>query len=209
MNLNNANKTQKNSPTPEAGMQLGIITQVVGLGLQPQRPFQGQEKPPARMVRITYELPNDTHDFGGELKPLVLAEEMPFSGNEKSKLYRRVTGIDPALAQSKGDLAWFVGKPVMVNIVHKAGAGKNTGRVFANIQTVTPVPRGYPVPQASFNPAFIYDPYNHDEELFQKLPDFLKTTILSRLDGGNNAATTTQRTTDPVTTAPVSDDEPW
>lgn len=208
MNLNNAKKSNKTSPTPEAGMQLGIITQIIGLGTQPQRPFQGQAKPPAKMVRITYELPNDTHDFGGELKPLVISEEMPFSGNEKSKLYRRVTGIDAGLAQSRGDLAWFVGKPVMVNIIHKAGTGNNAGRVFANIGTVTPIPKGFPVPASAFNPCFIYDPYSHDEAIFQQLPDFLKTTILNRLDGGNNATTNTTGSTDtaPATSSP---DEPW
>lgn len=206
MNLNSAKTSNKNAPTPEAGMQLAIITQIVGLGLQPQRPYQGQAKPPAKMIRITYELPNDTRDFGGELKPLVLSEEMPFSGNEKSRLYKRVTGIDPALAQSKGDLSWFVGKPVMVNIVHKVGTGTNAGRVFANIQTVTPVMKGLPVPSAPFNTTFIYDPYNHDESVFQQLPDFLKQAILSRLDGANNA-TTNQRTTDTPATTPTADEE--
>lgn len=208
MNLNNAKQQAKAGPIPEAGMQLGIITQIVGLGMQPQRPFQGQEKPPAKMVRITYELPNDTHDFGGELKPLVLSEEMPFSGNEKSKLYKRVNGIDTGLSQSRGDLSWFVGKPVMLNIIHKAGVGKNAGRVFANIQTVTPVMKGLPVPAAPFNSCFIYDPYNHDESLFQQLPDFLKSTILSRLDGGTPNAVTQQRTTDTPAAAPAAD-EPW
>lgn len=208
MNLNTAKQQAKAGPIPEAGMQLGIITQIVGLGMQPQRPFQGQEKPPAKMLRITYELPNSTHEFGGELKPLVISEEMPFSGNEKSRLYKRVTGIDTGLGQSRGDLTWFVGKPVMINIVHRAGVGTNAGRVFANIQAVTPVMKGLPVPAAPYNPAFIYDPYNHDESVFQQLPDFLKTTILSRLDGGTQNAVTQQRTTD-TTPAASSTDEAW
>lgn len=208
MNLNKAQQSSKASPTPEAGMQLGIITQIVGLGVQPQRPFQGQAKPPAKMVRITYELPNDVHQFGDESKPLVMSEEMPFSGNEKSKLYKRVTGIDPNLANSKGDLSWFVGKPVMINIIHKSGSGQHAGKVFANIGTVTPVPKGYPVPPAAFNPVFLYDPYNHSEEVFQQLPDFLKTKINERLDGSNNATTNSAGTKDTPPAAPEAD-EPW
>lgn len=208
MNLNKANSSSKTSPTPEAGMQLGIITQIIGLGVQPQRPFQGQAKPPAKMVRITYELPNDVHQFGDESKPLVMSEEMPFSGNDKSKLYKRVTGIDPSLGNSKGDLSWFIGKPVMINIIHKAGAGQHAGKVFANIGTVTPVPKGYPVPPAAYNPCFLYDPYSHDESIFQQLPDFLKTKILSRLDGSNNATTNNTGTTD-TTSDSSSGDNDW
>lgn len=209
MNLNSAKQNNKPSVLPEAGLQLGIITQIIGLGLQPQRPYQGQEKPPAKMVRITYELPNEQHDFGGELKPLVMSEEMPFSGNEKSKLYRRVNGIDPGLAQSRGSLDWFVGKPVMVQITRVQGKGASAGREFANITNVTPVPKGFPVPAAAFNPCFLYDPYNHNEEAYQQLPDFMKEKINSRLDGGNNATTTQRATAAPAASTTPTPDEDW
>ena len=70
----------------------------------------------------------------------------------------------------------------MVQIIHKAGVGKHEGKVFANIGGVTPIPKGMPVPQGTFNAQFSYDPYNHDEDVFQQLPDFLKEKIIQRLD---------------------------
>lgn len=188
MNLNNAKSPASNYPTPAEGMQAGILVQVIGLGLQPQRPYQGQDKPPTKMVQFTYELYNDVHDFGGDQKPLIISETMPFSGNEKSRLYKRVNGIDPGMRKSSGDLSKLVGEPVMIQIVHTPGSGNNAGRVFANIGAVTPAMKGMPVPPSTFNPQFIYDPYNHDEDNFQKLPQFLRDKINQRLDGGSQNA---------------------
>lgn len=183
MNLNDIKKKASGPQyTPEEGVQLAIITQVVGLGLQDGGTWQGEKKPDQKMVRFTYELVNDVHDFGGEQKPLVISEEFALSGNEKSRCFKRANGIDPGLKNSKGDITKFVGKPVMVQIIHKAGAGKHEGKVFANIGGVTPIPKGMPVPQGTFNAQFSYDPYNHDEEVFQQLPDFLKEKIIQRLD---------------------------
>ncbi len=209
MNLNEAKTTSSSSyPTPAEGMQAAVLVQIIGLGLQPQRPFQGQEKPPARMVQFTYELYNDVHDFGGDQKPLIISESMPFSGNEKSRLYKRVKGIDPDFRQSKGDLSKLVGLPVMIQIVHQPGKGPAAGRVFANIGAVTPAMKGMPVPQDTFNQKFLYDPYKHDEALFQLLPQFLRDKINSRLDGDTNATTT--KPTEPDTTAPAQEtDEEW
>lgn len=209
MNLNSAKSSNKDFPLPEAGMQLGIITQIVGLGLQPQKPYQGQEKPPAKMVRFTYELPNDQREFNGELKPLVMSEEMPFSGHEKSRLYKRVTGIDPNLTGSKGNLDWFVGKPVMLQVIHSPGKGQNKDKVYANLGSVTPVPKGMPVPQAPFNTPFMYDPYNHNEETFRLLPEFLQNKITSRLDGGQSAATQSRTEPSPSDTTTPVPDEDW
>lgn len=210
MNLNNAKSTTTNYPIPSEGMQCAILTQVVGLGLQPQRPYQGQEKPPAKMVQFTYELYNDIHDFGGDQKPLIISESMQFSGHEKSRLYKRVSGIDPGLRQTGGDLSKMVSTPVMLQIVHQQGKGQNTGRTFANIGAVTPMPKGMPVPQGTFNPCFLYDPYTHDEEVFQKLPQFLKDKINARLDASGAAANTNVKgaTNANATTAAVPADSP-
>lgn len=182
MNLNDAKNQQSSYPLPSEGMQPAIIVQVIGLGLQPQRPFQGQEKPPARMVQFTYELFNDVRTFGDEDKPLIISESMPFSGNEKSRLYKRVLGVDPGMKMTGGDLSKLVGTPCMLQVVHTPGKGTNAGKVYANIGAVTPAMKGLPYPTAPFNPTFLYDPYNHNEEVFQKLPKFLQDKINSRLD---------------------------
>lgn len=208
MNLNNAKSTTTNYPIPSEGMQCAILTQIVGLGLQSQRPYQGQEKPPAKMVQFTYELYNDIHDFGGDQKPLIISESMQFSGHEKSRLYKRVSGIDPGLRQTGGDLSKMVSTPVMLQIVHQQGKGTNAGRTFANIGAVTPMPKGMPVPQGTFNPCFLYDPYAHDEEIFQKLPQFLKDKINARLDAVSGEHNVKGHTNANATTAAVPADSP-
>jgi hypothetical protein len=214
LNLNDAKKQTGPQHTAEEGVQVAVITQVVGLGLQDGGFWQGEKKPDQKMVRFTYELVNDVHDFGGEMKPLVISEEFAFSGNEKSRCYKRANGIDPGLKNSKGDLSKFVGKPVMVQIIHNAGKGKHEGKVFANIGGVTPLPKGMPAPQTTFNPQFFYDPYKHNEEVFQQLPDFLKEKIQNRLDAGavsRAVKETADDTTEEFTpaSAPTTGDDDW
>jgi hypothetical protein len=164
------------------------------------------------MVQLTYELYNEVHDFGGDQKPLIISERMPFSGNEKSRLYKRINGIDAGFRLSGGDLSKLVGSPVMVQIVHQPGKGPSAGRVFANIGAVTPAMKGMPVPQDTFNPKFIYDPYAHSEDNFQKLPQFLRDLINSRLDGNNNANATTNasvHTSENQAETSAPEDEEW
>lgn len=195
MNLNQAKSPSANQPLPAAGMQAAFIVQIVGLGLHPSKPYQGQPKPDAKRVRVTYELVNERHDFNGELKPLVMSEEFPFSSSDKSRCYKRFNGIDPNLTQSKGDLAYFIGKPVFVQVTHRQGTGEYSGRTFAEINLVTPLPSGFPMPEAPYNATYLYDPYKHNQDIYDKLPDFLKEKIQSRKDNPANAA---QRTAEPT-----------
>lgn len=210
-------RSDKPSPVPMDGVQLGVIVQVVDLGVQPGGSFQGEQKPPSRQLRVTYELVNDTHDFDGEQKPLLISETFPFSGSDMSKCYKRINSIDPGLKLTNGDYALLVGTGVMVQIVHKEGKGKHEGRTFANVASVSPLMRGMTAPTSTFNPQYFYSPSVHDQEVWDQMPEFLQGIINARLDatGSSTAAPnpasnpTPQGTPPQASTAAPDEDEAW
>ena len=202
-----AKKSNKTSPVPEEGVQLGVVVNVVDLGVQPGGMYQGAPKPDEHQIRITYELPNDTHEFDGEQKPLLISETFKFSGSELSKCYKRLHGIDPGLKITGGDLAKLVGLAVQVMIVHRVGKGKHEGRVFANVAAVSPLMKGMKGPDETYNPQFFYSPSSHDEESWSKLPDFLKEIINNRLDATDKPVSASKPAPKP-TPQGTADDEP-
>ena len=66
----------------EPGTYPGRLVQVIDFGLQPQRPFKGQDKPPAYELGTTYELVDEfMKDENGEDiedKPRWVSESFPF-----------------------------------------------------------------------------------------------------------------------------------
>lgn len=189
MNINQAPKgSGKQSPIPTADSHRAVLIQVVGLGLQPGGVWEGQKKPDKVKVRFTYELPDQKAEFDGEEKPLIISEDMNFSGHEKSGMVARLNVLDPQ-NETGGDLFKLLGKSCLIQVKHKAGNGKNAGRTFANIGSVTSLPSILPsiTPEEVFNPLVAYDPSAHDEDVFSKLPQFLQDKIKDRLDAPANA----------------------
>lgn len=171
--------------TPEEGIQKAVIVQVVGLGLQKIPPYKGQEKEPAHKVRITYELIDEVRDFDGTEKPLIVSEEFKISSDERSNCFKRLNSIDPGMKKTGGDLTKLVGAPVILTISHKEGEGKHAGKTFTNIDAVTKAKPKDGVDTDTFNDQFSYTPEAHDDKLWDKLPDFVKEKIQSRLDKDN------------------------
>jgi len=197
LNVNSAKKSsapKKAGPVPLDGVQLGVLVQVVDLGVQPGGEYQGEKKPDCQQIRLTYELPNDVHDFDGEEKPLLISETFNFSSHELSTCIKRINSIDPGLKISGGDFGKLVGTPVMIQITHRAGKGKHDGRVFANVASVSPLMRGMTGPDDTYNPKYSYSPDEHDEEVWEKIPEFLQTIINNRLD---------KRTSSPAASKPA------
>jgi hypothetical protein len=66
----------------------------------------------------------------------------------------------------------LLGKECMVNIIHKQSGDKT----FANIQTITPVPKGMVCPPA-VNPQLVFSTQQPDMDAFRKLPEFVQDKI--------------------------------
>jgi hypothetical protein len=171
----------------EAGSAPARLVQIIDLGLQPDM-YQGVEQAPKRRLLYTYEFPYEfmLDEEGKEMadKPRWLSEDMPFYslGASKAKSTERYNAFDPS-GMHDGDLEKCLGAPVMVTIIHNPGKGKNKDRVFENIAGVSAMQSK----MAATLPKLVNEPklFNLDEpdlELFNSLPDFIKSKIVGNLE---------------------------
>jgi hypothetical protein len=163
------------------------VVQVIDLGLQPQS-YQGEEKPPAREINLTYELTDefcvDEEGNVQEDKPRWLSERLPLKNlkAEKAKSTLRYKAIDPT-DKFDGDFSQLIGQPCVVNVVHNAGKGKNAGKVYNNVGSVSPIrPKDAEKLAPLVNKPVVFLVDEPDIEVFNSLPEFLQEIIKSNLE---------------------------
>lgn len=230
----NMNKTPSSNDKQRAlipkGQHMARIVQIIDLGLQPQRPYKGQEKAPAYELYITFEFPNQRIEIDGESRPMWKSRRIKVSTNEKSTCYKWYFSLDPENMYG-GDWSKLIEKECAVLIAHDQGQGKNEGRVFDRIADIVPVMEGVSVPPLE-NDSVLFDLMSPVMEVFENMPDWLQNLIKENLefDGsklqtkleGNPTKWTARapgdapedvdgdEVPDPVTVAtPESEDDPW
>lgn len=189
----NANKvktsgSKNQAEAMEAGNYPCRIAQVIDLGLQPQRAWEGKEKPPANMLMVTYEFTDEfmVDEDGNEMldKPRWLSEEFPLFSLEatQAKSTARYTALDPNNLFN-GDWADLVGMPCMVTITSTPGKGKNVGRTFNNISGVSGM-RARDVEKTPdlVNPSKVFTLDDPDLEVFMSLPEWIQEKVKSNLE---------------------------
>jgi hypothetical protein len=133
-------------------------------------------------VIIDFELPMETAVFrdGEEEKPFVISKEYTLSFHEKSTLRAHLSSwrgkpfTDAEAA--KFDITKLVGVPAMINVIHKASADGT--KVYANIASISPMPKGLSCPdQVNDNRVLSYSDWN--QEVFMSLPEWLADKISS------------------------------
>jgi hypothetical protein len=128
------------------------------------------------VIRITFELPTETKVFDekkGE-QPMVISSEYTLSLGDKSKLKPILEGwrgkkfTDTEIEDF--DITKLVGVPAMISIIHNE-------KGYAEISSISKLPKGMECPaQVNKNQVLEYDNWN--EELFSKLPTFIKDKII-------------------------------
>lgn len=137
---NNSNRIEQ--PVLDAGAYPGRIVQVIDLGVQPQRAYKGEEKPPAQEIMVTYEFADefivDEEGNPVEDKPRWLSETFPLHNlqSDLAKSTKRYYAADPD-GLHDGDWTALIGAPVVINITRDAGTGKNAGKIFNNIASTS------------------------------------------------------------------------
>ena len=168
-------KIQKTTfETAPEGNHPARITTVADLGDQ-RSSYQGKERIGAKLG-LTFELATEKTTDG---KPFAVFDTVSLSLSEKARLYEIAKA---ALGKTPEDLdpADLAGKPVMVSVIHRSG---QDGKVWANVDRVTPVPKGFKVP-ATKTPFLTFDLESPDAEVFQKLPALFRKRIEERLKTG-------------------------
>lgn len=196
----NANKLPQNSSKGiakqnniDGGTYQARVVSVLDLGLQTQRPYQGQDKPPKHEIRLTYELLDEfcLDEEGNEVedKPRWISEDFPFNSlsADLAKSTKRYVSIDPK-GECDGDFTLLVNFTCMVQVLEKAGTGKHLGKVFNNVGNVTPMrPKdaAKAAPLVNEPKVFVLDEPNL--EVFLALPEFLQDKIKGNLEFNGSA----------------------
>jgi len=157
------------------GMHLARIYQIIDLGTTEQTGQFGGKK---RKVQILFELPLETAVFDPEKgeQPYYARNMYTLSMHEKSTLRKDVhsmMGKQLTDAEAKTfNIFNLIGRECMVNIIHRPSGDK----VYANIQTITPVPKGMVCPPA-VNPPLVFSTQQPDMVVFRSLPEFVQDKI--------------------------------
>lgn len=166
------------------------VVQIIDFGLQPQQ-FNGEAKPPARELGVTYEhLDEFLKDEDGndiEDKPRWTSETFALHnlGSERAKSTQRYYALDPK-EEFEGDWSKLLNKPCIVTVVNKAGTGKNKGKVYNNVATISAMrPREADKAAPLKNKPKFFDLEVITEEnaqLFYSFPDWIQKKIRAGLE---------------------------
>lgn len=183
----------KRPPALEAGTYPARLVQVIDLGLQPQRAYQGKDKPPKNEIYTTYELLDEfLQDEDGsdiEDKPRWLSETLPMHSldSDLAKSTKRYVALDPNL-EYDGDWSQLPSSPCMITITadqDKKGKKDQDGNpiIYNNIASVqTMRAKDAAKAEGLKNPSKVFDMSDPDMEVFLSLPDWLRDRIKEALD---------------------------
>lgn len=139
-------------------------------------------------VRLTWELPTERHVFNedkGE-EPFLLSRKFTLSLHPKSTLSGFLVawrGKAFSEAELQGfDVSKLLGAPCMLNVVHS-----DNGE-YANVQGASTLPKGLDCPEAS-TAKVLYLVEDGQNEVFMRLPDFIKEIISKSQEWQNESST--------------------
>lgn len=168
----------------ENGTYPARVVQILDMGLQPQRPFQGIEKPPAQMINLTYEFLDEfcVDEDGNEdtEKPRWLSETIPLYNLEVelAKSTKRYNALDPDCVH-EGDFSQLINSCGMVTVTNSKA--KND-KVYTNVVSVATM-RAKEAAKAPelVNPPKVFLLDEPDLEVLGSLPQWLQDKIKENL----------------------------
>lgn len=179
---NNSNRVQQEPLDP--GSYPARVVQVIDLGVQPQRPYKGEEKAPAHEIMMTYECLDEfcVDEEGEELedKPRWLSETFPFRSlqAELAKSTKRYYALDPD-DNHDGDFTALIETPCVITVVNN----ESNGKMYNNIGNVSAM-RAKDAQKASElknePKMFVLD--EPDMDVFLSLPTWLQDKIKGNLE---------------------------
>lgn len=172
-------------PNLENGTYPARLVQLIDLGVQAQRPYQGKDKPPAHIIYTTYEFCDefmvDENGEPDEEKPRWLSEDFPFYSldQDRAKSTQRYNALDPS-GTHDGEWPELLGSPVMVTVGdYTGGDGVVRNKVLST--SAVRAKQVATLPELKNEPkVFLLDEPNM--EVFQSLPQWLQDKIKANLN---------------------------
>lgn len=170
----------------DAGTYPARVVQIIGLGLQAQRPYQGQEKKPQLELNVTYELLDEfmLDEDGNEIedKPRFVSERFPLFNlaSERAKSTKRYYALDPD-EKYGGDWGQIGATPCMVTLTKDKS--KKNGKIYNNVSNVSSMrPKEADKAGDLINPLLVFDMDDPDIEVWEQLNDYIKDLIKGGLE---------------------------
>lgn len=173
----NISSSSNFTPAP-AGSHIARCFRVVDLGTHDEN-WQGNVNS-NRKILIQFELPNEKHVFHedrGE-EPFTVQREFTASLGKKANLRAFLEGwrgrpfSDDEL--KRFDISKLAGQPCMVSVIHK----ESNGKTFANIHTVSTLPKGLQCPPAINSVVtFSLEEGEFDEAVLAGMPEWIRNKI--------------------------------
>lgn len=165
-------KPTSNFVPPPEGTHVAICYRLLDLGTQ-QSEFQGQTKR-LHKIMMSWELPEELMDDG---QPFTVHQRYTFSLHEKAKLRADLEAWRGRAFTEEEiggfDMEVLLGKPCLVTIIHT----ENGGRVYANVKTISRLPKSMKAPDAPINIVQSFYLRDPNWTLFDSLSDGLKEVI--------------------------------
>lgn len=183
-----ANGAKKSAPPLDPGAYPARLVSLVLMGMQKERPFKGEEKPPRLKMRMTYELLDEflKDDDGKDLldKPRWLTQEVPFLSLKadratSTKIYY---ALDPN-EKYGGDFSKLIGSPCMITVVVEKDKRPGVDKVYEKIASVSSM-RDKEAAKAPplVNEPYLFDFYEPNLDVYDKLPEWLQDRIREAID---------------------------
>jgi len=148
-------------------IHIGTIIEATGL-------YAGKQ---VNKVRLSWETPEETHDFGKGPQPFSISQELTLSMHEKASLRKMLEGWrGKAFTEDEAkqfDVSKLLGKPCMLSVIHRMSAA---GNAYVQISSVATLPKGFECP-AQVNPSRLLSFDAFDQAIFAALPEFLRKKI--------------------------------
>ena len=157
-------------PPVEAGVYMAVCVGFIDLGEQYSEKFKNY----SYKGMYVWELPGETIEIDGEVKPRQLSKEFTISGSNKSNLRKFIESWN-GKSYSDEEFMEFdtfeqVGKACQLNVV------LNETKEYANVDNLMPIPRGFPAPTTTTE-LIKWDMDAWNDEVFAKLPEWIQDKI--------------------------------
>lgn len=171
-------------PNIEPGVYPARLVQIIDLGVQPQKAYQGKEKAPIQEIMLTYELVDEfmKDEDGNDVddKPRWVGENFPLHNlkADLAKSTKRYLAFDPNEAYD-GDWGKAIGQPINVTIVQN----KVGDKVYDNVANIAAMrPKDAAQCPELVNPTKVFDLDEPDMEVFEGLPQWIRDKIAGNLN---------------------------
>ena len=188
---------------PSIGVYQAVCVWVIDMGMQ-ESTYMGVTKL-KRKLKLSFELCGSKMKDG---RPFLVSAQHTLTlapmGNLKPFLENWRGRAFTAEEMSGFDMKNILGAPCQINVIHNQSEdGQNT---YANIGSIMPLAQGAPKPLHS-NELIFYSTEEHDEAMFQKIPEGIRSRINRPAPATNSFAPPQEQVSSPANPAPEFEDD--